>query len=238
MSTARGFRRRAGAGHDQFQRRPTLCRPAAARAAARRLRELLRRRPAARAELRRAPGRCALPRGARRVPSQCRRRGHRRFAAADRRDFPGARLCLQPLHASPATRYSSKSRPIPIRSRSSATMGSRSSACRSTDGGMDLGQFERLLAQHRPKLVYTIPSFHNPTGQTLALAPRAPRRAQPRARLRHRRRRGVPAPASRHAAAAVVRHARRARQRALARLVLENPRARPAARLDPDECRN
>jgi 2-aminoadipate transaminase len=35
--------------------------------------------------------------------------------------------------------------------------------------GMDLGKFEQLLAQHHPKLVYTIPSFHNPTGQTLAL---------------------------------------------------------------------
>ncbi len=38
--------------------------------------------------------------------------------------------------------------------------------------GMDLGQFESLLAKHRPKLVYTIPSFHNPTGQTLDLARR------------------------------------------------------------------
>jgi 2-aminoadipate transaminase len=33
--------------------------------------------------------------------------------------------------------------------------------------GMDLGYFERELATHRPKLVYTIPAFHNPTGQTL-----------------------------------------------------------------------
>ena len=33
--------------------------------------------------------------------------------------------------------------------------------------GMDLAQFEQLLAAHRPKLVYTIPSFHNPTGRTL-----------------------------------------------------------------------
>ncbi len=35
--------------------------------------------------------------------------------------------------------------------------------------GMDLGQCEQLLARHRPKLLYTIPSFHNPTGQTLGL---------------------------------------------------------------------
>jgi DNA-binding transcriptional MocR family regulator len=38
--------------------------------------------------------------------------------------------------------------------------------------GMDLAQFERLLALHRPRLVYTIPSFHNPTGRTLDQARR------------------------------------------------------------------
>ncbi len=38
--------------------------------------------------------------------------------------------------------------------------------------GMDIDAFERLLAKHRPKLVYTIPSFHNPTGQTLDAARR------------------------------------------------------------------
>lgn len=32
--------------------------------------------------------------------------------------------------------------------------------------GMDLNRCESLLAEHRPKLVYTIPSYHNPTGQT------------------------------------------------------------------------
>jgi DNA-binding transcriptional MocR family regulator len=32
---------------------------------------------------------------------------------------------------------------------------------------MDLYRCERELARHRPKLLYTIPSFHNPTGQTL-----------------------------------------------------------------------
>jgi 2-aminoadipate transaminase len=39
-------------------------------------------------------------------------------------------------------------------------------------GGMDLAQLERLLAQHRPTLVYTIPSFHNPTGRVLDRARR------------------------------------------------------------------
>lgn len=34
--------------------------------------------------------------------------------------------------------------------------------------GMDLGECERQLALHRPKLLYTIPSYNNPTGQTLA----------------------------------------------------------------------
>ncbi|MGH8196612.1 MAG: PLP-dependent aminotransferase family protein [Steroidobacteraceae bacterium] len=34
--------------------------------------------------------------------------------------------------------------------------------------GMDLEQCGRELARHRPKLLYTIPSYHNPTGQTLS----------------------------------------------------------------------
>jgi len=34
--------------------------------------------------------------------------------------------------------------------------------------GMDLRECERQLATHRPKLVYTIPAYNNPTGQTLA----------------------------------------------------------------------
>ncbi|MSQ98509.1 MAG: PLP-dependent aminotransferase family protein [Xanthomonadales bacterium] len=33
--------------------------------------------------------------------------------------------------------------------------------------GMDIDRFEQALARHRPRLVYTIPSFHNPTGRTL-----------------------------------------------------------------------
>lgn len=33
--------------------------------------------------------------------------------------------------------------------------------------GMDMAAFERALGNYRPRLVYTIPSFHNPTGQTL-----------------------------------------------------------------------
>jgi DNA-binding transcriptional MocR family regulator len=38
--------------------------------------------------------------------------------------------------------------------------------------GLDIVAFERLLERHRPKLVYTIPSFHNPTGRTLPAARR------------------------------------------------------------------
>jgi len=38
--------------------------------------------------------------------------------------------------------------------------------------GLDLAQFERLLAQRRPRLVYTIPAFHNPTGQLMERARR------------------------------------------------------------------
>ena len=33
--------------------------------------------------------------------------------------------------------------------------------------GMDIGRCERLLAEHRPKLLYTIPAYNNPTGQTM-----------------------------------------------------------------------
>jgi len=40
--------------------------------------------------------------------------------------------------------------------------------------GLDLEQCERQLAKHRPKLLYTIPTYHNPTGQTLSY----PRREQ------------------------------------------------------------
>jgi DNA-binding transcriptional MocR family regulator len=40
------------------------------------------------------------------------------------------------------------------------------------DAGMDVDALERMLARHRPKLVYTIPAFHNPTGRTMPLARR------------------------------------------------------------------
>ncbi len=66
-------------------------------------------------------------------------------------------------------------------------------------------------------------------------APRAAGRAQPQARFHHRGRRGLPAVAPRHTAAAIARNAGRPRQRALVRVILEDPRARPAARLDPDQ---
>ena len=33
--------------------------------------------------------------------------------------------------------------------------------------GLDLAECERQLMQHRPKLLYTIPAYNNPTGQTL-----------------------------------------------------------------------
>jgi len=38
--------------------------------------------------------------------------------------------------------------------------------------GMDIGRLEQLLAERRPKLVYTIPAFHNPTGQVMDRARR------------------------------------------------------------------
>jgi DNA-binding transcriptional MocR family regulator len=39
-------------------------------------------------------------------------------------------------------------------------------------GGMDVGVVERLLKAHAPRLVYTIPTFHNPTGQVMDRARR------------------------------------------------------------------
>jgi 2-aminoadipate transaminase len=38
--------------------------------------------------------------------------------------------------------------------------------------GLDVAELERAIARHRPKLVYTIPSFNNPTGQTMSRAKR------------------------------------------------------------------
>lgn len=36
------------------------------------------------------------------------------------------------------------------------------------DDGLDVDRLEQALGRHRPKLVYTIPSYHNPTGRTLS----------------------------------------------------------------------
>jgi DNA-binding transcriptional MocR family regulator len=38
--------------------------------------------------------------------------------------------------------------------------------------GIDLDELERAIRHHRPRLVYTIPSYTNPTGQTSSLAKR------------------------------------------------------------------
>jgi 2-aminoadipate transaminase len=37
------------------------------------------------------------------------------------------------------------------------------------DGGLDPDAAAELAAEHRPKLLYTVPTFHNPTGRTLSL---------------------------------------------------------------------
>jgi 2-aminoadipate transaminase len=37
------------------------------------------------------------------------------------------------------------------------------------DGGLDPDALEALIAEHRPTLLYTVPTFHNPTGRTLSL---------------------------------------------------------------------
>jgi GntR family transcriptional regulator/MocR family aminotransferase len=41
-----------------------------------------------------------------------------------------------------------------------------------TSHGIDLGVLEDILSQRRPKLIYTIPSFHNPTGVTMDISSR------------------------------------------------------------------
>jgi DNA-binding transcriptional MocR family regulator len=41
-----------------------------------------------------------------------------------------------------------------------------------TEQGMDLDVLEDILSQRRPKLIYTIPSFHNPTGATMGMQAR------------------------------------------------------------------
>jgi 2-aminoadipate transaminase len=38
--------------------------------------------------------------------------------------------------------------------------------------GLDPEALDELVAEHRPKLLYTVPTFHNPTGRTLGLARR------------------------------------------------------------------
>ena len=43
---------------------------------------------------------------------------------------------------------------------------------RCDDQGLDPDALDELVAEHRPKLLYTVPTFHNPTGRTLPLARR------------------------------------------------------------------
>jgi 2-aminoadipate transaminase len=50
------------------------------------------------------------------------------------------------------------------------------------EDGLDPDALDELVAEHRPKLLYTIPTFHNPTGRTLALSRR---RALAAAAARH-----------------------------------------------------
>jgi GntR family transcriptional regulator/MocR family aminotransferase len=45
--------------------------------------------------------------------------------------------------------------------------GARIHTVRVDDEGMDMDALEAVLGQHRPRLVYTIPNFHNPTGDCL-----------------------------------------------------------------------
>lgn len=38
--------------------------------------------------------------------------------------------------------------------------------------GMDISRLERLIRKHRPKFIYTMPNWHNPTGRTMSLEKR------------------------------------------------------------------
>ena len=40
------------------------------------------------------------------------------------------------------------------------------------EDGMDVAALERAIVQYRPKFIYTIPTFQNPTGITMSLAKR------------------------------------------------------------------
>jgi 2-aminoadipate transaminase len=50
-----------------------------------------------------------------------------------------------------------------------ALTGARAIPIPCDDGGLDPDALEALIAQHRPTLLYTVPTFHNPTGRTLSL---------------------------------------------------------------------
>ena len=47
------------------------------------------------------------------------------------------------------------------------------SRCPPADGGIDLDALASLAETHRPKALYTVPTFHNPTGRTLTASNRA-----------------------------------------------------------------
>src|SRR3984957_4201656 len=51
------------------------------------------------------------------------------------------------------------------------------------EDGLDPDALDALVAEHRPTLLYTVPTFHNPTGRTLPLSRR---RALAAAAARHR----------------------------------------------------
>jgi 2-aminoadipate transaminase len=49
------------------------------------------------------------------------------------------------------------------------TAGARVMGVPVDEGGMDIGVLEQLLRRYRPKLIYTIPTFQNPSGAEMAL---------------------------------------------------------------------
>ena len=123
---------------------------------------------------------------------------------APSRRFP----CSPPPWSSPATPCSSRAPATWRHFRSSASPARGWWPCRATDTAIDPDALDELVARERPKLLYTVPTFQNPTGP------------HPAGRAARRRRRGRrPARAVDRRGRPVRRAALRGRARAVDRVV-------------------
>ena len=98
------------------------------------------------------------------------RPGHRRRRSAHHQRLPaGAHAGARRSSWSPATACSSRSRPTWRRCSASPWPAREAIPVPCDDDGLDPDALEALIAEHRPTLLYTVPTFHNPTGRTLSL---------------------------------------------------------------------